>query len=398
MGLAAAYVGGRVETLIMRIVDIQLSFPAILIALILIAVLGQGTGKVIAALVTVQWAYYARTVRSAALVEKRKEYIEAARCLALSPARIVFRHLLPNCLPPMIVVATVQVAAAIALEATLSFLGLGLPITEPSLGLLIANGYQYLLSGKYWISFFPGVALLLHDRQHQPRRRPAARRAESEAAAMSARRTRRCSRSKGCARTSSPRRAWSRRSTTCRSPCARGEVLGLVGESGSGKSMTGYSIMGLIDPPGRIVDGSDPSRRPRPARAVARRTCAQLRGNRIAMIFQDPMMTLNPVLRIDAQMIEAILAHEKRDASSRARRARATALVQGRHSVARRAARGVSAPVLRRHAPARRDRDRAPQQSRPHHRRRADDRARRDDPGPDPVRDAEARRARPARR
>ncbi len=161
MGLSAAYFGGRTETLIMRIVDIQLSFPAILIALILIAVLGQGTGKVIAALVTIQWAYYARTVRSAALVEKRKEYIEAARCLALSPARIVFRHLLPNCLPPMIVVATVQVAGAIALEATLSFLGLGLPITEPSLGLLIANGYQYLLSGKYWISFFPGVALLL---------------------------------------------------------------------------------------------------------------------------------------------------------------------------------------------------------------------------------------------
>jgi len=151
MGLTAAYVGGRVETL---------SFPAILIALILIAVLGQGTGKVVAALVTVQWAYYARTVRGAALVEKRKEYIEAANCLALSPARIVFRHLLPNCLPPMIVVATVQVAAAIALEATLSFLGLGLPITEPSLGLLIANGYQYLLSGKYWISFFPGIALL----------------------------------------------------------------------------------------------------------------------------------------------------------------------------------------------------------------------------------------------
>ena len=160
MGLTAAYVGGRVEALIMRIVDIQLSFPAILIALILIAVLGQGTGKVIAALVTVQWAYYARTVRSAALVEKRKEYMEAARCVALPPSRIVFRHLLPNCMPPMIVVATVQVAAAIALEATLSFLGLGLPITEPSLGLLIANGYQYLLSGKYWISFFPGIALL----------------------------------------------------------------------------------------------------------------------------------------------------------------------------------------------------------------------------------------------
>ncbi len=161
VGLTAAYAGGRLETALMRLVDIQLSFPAILIALILIAVLGQGVGKVITALVTVQWAYYARTVRGAALVEKRKEYLEAARCLALSPLRIVLRHLLPNCMPPMLVVATVQVAGAIALEATLSFLGLGLPITEPSLGLLIANGYQYLLSGKYWISFFPGVALVL---------------------------------------------------------------------------------------------------------------------------------------------------------------------------------------------------------------------------------------------
>ncbi|HEY1458503.1 MAG TPA: ABC transporter permease [Casimicrobiaceae bacterium] len=161
LGLCAAYFSGRTETLIMRIADIQLSFPAILIALILLAVLGQGTLKIIAALVTVQWAYYARTVRGTALVEMRKEYIEAARCLALSPRRIVLSHLLPNCLPPLMVVATVQVAAAIALEATLSFLGLGLPITEPSLGLLIANGYQYLLSGKYWISFFPGVALVL---------------------------------------------------------------------------------------------------------------------------------------------------------------------------------------------------------------------------------------------
>jgi peptide/nickel transport system permease protein len=145
----------------MRVADIQLSFPAILIALILLAVLGQGVDKIIIALVAVQWAYYARTVRGSALVERSKEYIEAARCLALPARRIVFRHLLPNCLPPLIVVATVQVAAAITLEATLSFLGLGLPITEPSLGLLIANGFTYMLSGKYWISFFPGVALLL---------------------------------------------------------------------------------------------------------------------------------------------------------------------------------------------------------------------------------------------
>ena len=159
-GLLAAYFGGWVDTLVMRIVDIQLSFPSILIALILLALLGQGLDKIIVALVAVQWAYYARTVRGAALVERGKEYMEAAAGLALSHARIVFRHLLPNCLPPLIVVATVQVAAAITLEATLSFLGLGLPITEPSLGLLIANGFTYMLSGKYWISFFPCMALL----------------------------------------------------------------------------------------------------------------------------------------------------------------------------------------------------------------------------------------------
>jgi peptide/nickel transport system permease protein len=160
-GLTAAWFGGRIDTVIMRLVDIQLSFPAILIALILLAALGQGVDKIVIALVTVQWAYYARTVRGAALVERNKEYIEAAACLALSAPRILFRHLLPNCLPPLIVIATVQIAHAIALEATLSFLGLGMPITSPSLGLLIANGFTYLLSGKYWISFFPGIALLV---------------------------------------------------------------------------------------------------------------------------------------------------------------------------------------------------------------------------------------------
>jgi peptide/nickel transport system permease protein len=161
LGLIAAYAGGRTESIIMRVVDLQLSFPAILIALVLLAVLGQGVDKIIIALITVQWAYYARTVRSSALVERNKEYVEAARCLRLSAARILFKHILPNCLPPLIVVATVQVAHAIALEATLSFLGLGLPITKPSLGLLISNGFSYLLSGKYWISFYPGVALLV---------------------------------------------------------------------------------------------------------------------------------------------------------------------------------------------------------------------------------------------
>lgn len=161
LGLIAGYFGGRIDTLVMRVADIQLSFPAILIALVLLAVLGQGVGKIVTALFAVQWAYYARTARSAALVERGKDYIAAARLLDLSTPRIIFRHLLPNCLPPLIVVAALQVASAISLEATLSFLGIGLPITEPSLGLLIATGFQYLLVGDYWISFFPGIALVL---------------------------------------------------------------------------------------------------------------------------------------------------------------------------------------------------------------------------------------------
>ncbi len=161
VGLVAAYAGGRVESIIMRIVDLQLSLPTVLVALILVAMLGKGVDKIIFALVIVQWAYYARTVRGSALVERRKEYVEAAQSLGLSNARIIFRHILPNVTAPVIVIATVQTAHAIALEATLSFLGVGLPQTEPSLGVLIANGFQYLLSGKYWISTFPGIALLV---------------------------------------------------------------------------------------------------------------------------------------------------------------------------------------------------------------------------------------------
>jgi peptide/nickel transport system permease protein len=161
LGVTAAFVGGRTEALIMRIVDLQLSFPAILLALVLSAVLGQGAVQLTVALVTAQYAYFARTAHGAASAERAKEYVEAALCTPLPVARVIFHHILPNCLPPLIVVATVQVANAIALEATLSFLGLGLPVTEPSLGMLIANGFQYLQSGRYWISIYPGVALII---------------------------------------------------------------------------------------------------------------------------------------------------------------------------------------------------------------------------------------------
>jgi len=161
VGLVSAYFGGRIDALLMRLVDIQLSFPSILVALVLLAVLGKGVDKVIYALIAVQWAYFARAARGAAIVERNKEYVEAARCMALPWHRILRRHVFPNCMPPLMVIATIDLAHAIALEATLSFLGVGVPVTEPSLGMLISNGFEFLLSGNYWISFFPGIALAL---------------------------------------------------------------------------------------------------------------------------------------------------------------------------------------------------------------------------------------------
>ncbi|GFM84609.1 peptide ABC transporter permease [Pseudomonas cichorii] len=161
VGLLAAYRGGWVDATLMRLVDLLLSFPGILMALMILAWLGKGVGNVVLTLVLLEWAYYARAARGQALVERRREYVESARGQGLGSLRIMLGHILPNCLPPLIVIATLQIARAITLEATLSFLGLGVPVTEPSLGLLIANGFQYMLGEEYWISLFPGLALLI---------------------------------------------------------------------------------------------------------------------------------------------------------------------------------------------------------------------------------------------
>ena len=160
VGLISGFYGGKIDSFLMRVVDIQLSFPAILVALVLLALLGKGIDKVIIALAIVQWAIYARTVRAAAIVERNKEYIQAASCLGLSNFFIIWKHLFPNSISPLIVLATLQTAHSISIEATLSFLGVGVPITEPSLGSLISNGFDFILSGAYWITFFPGLMLL----------------------------------------------------------------------------------------------------------------------------------------------------------------------------------------------------------------------------------------------
>ncbi|MEG1800133.1 MAG: ABC transporter permease, partial [Synergistaceae bacterium] len=161
LGLIAGYFGGRTDSLLMRIVDVQLSFPAMLVALFIMAAFGRGMGKLIFALTLVGWVLYARTVRGAVLVEKKKEYVDAAKLIGLSPIPIIVRHILPNVLTPLIVIATIQVGTVILTEATLSYLGVGVPVTEPSLGLLVKNGYDVLFSGLWWSSVMPGTFIMM---------------------------------------------------------------------------------------------------------------------------------------------------------------------------------------------------------------------------------------------
>jgi peptide/nickel transport system permease protein len=158
-GVSAAYFGRWVDVVIMRIVDLQLSLPTILVALIAIVTLGPGIDRIILAIIIVQWAGYARLSRGIALSEINKPYLDAVRLLRLPRFRIIFRHLLPNSIAPAITLIPIELGHAVALEATLSFLGLGVPIDRPSLGSAVANGFQYLLTGQYWISLFPGLAL-----------------------------------------------------------------------------------------------------------------------------------------------------------------------------------------------------------------------------------------------
>jgi peptide/nickel transport system permease protein len=171
LGLVAGYVGGRVDALIMRVADVQLSFPAILIALLIdglarVALPAQLHADIavyvlVLAIGVSGWVQYARTVRGSTLVEKNKEYVQAARVIGRRPGAIMWQHVLPNVMGPVLVIATIHLATAIITEATLSFLGVGVPPTTPSLGTLIGVGNEYLFSGEWWIAVFPGVALVV---------------------------------------------------------------------------------------------------------------------------------------------------------------------------------------------------------------------------------------------
>lgn len=170
LGLMAGFLGGKVDAFIMRVCDVMLSFPSILVALLIDGVgkavfpqasEGLAFGVLIMAIALTGWVQYARTVRGSTLVERQKEYVQAARVVGVSPLRIMRKHVLPNVLGPVFVLATIQVATAIITEATLSFLGVGVPQTSPSLGTLIRIGNEFLFSGEWWITIFPGVMLVL---------------------------------------------------------------------------------------------------------------------------------------------------------------------------------------------------------------------------------------------
>ena len=171
IGLVAGYAGGRVDNLLMRMADIQLSFSTMMVAIIVSAIFQAMLGGefysqyAILMLVLIigisEWPQYARTVRASVLSEKKKEYVEAARVMGFKAPRIMFRHILPNCLSPILVISTVQVANAIMSEAALSFLGLGMPVDKPSLGSLISIGFNYIFSGSWWITAFPGICLVV---------------------------------------------------------------------------------------------------------------------------------------------------------------------------------------------------------------------------------------------
>ncbi len=170
IGLSAGYFGGRLDNYLMRFADIQLSFSTMMVAIIVSAIFKASFGSefyseyavlmLVVIIGVAEWPQYARTIRASVLAEKKKEYVEAARVMGFKAPRIMFRHILPNCLSPILVISTVQVANAIMSEAALSFLGLGLPVDQPSLGALISIGFNYIFSGSWWITAFPGVLLV----------------------------------------------------------------------------------------------------------------------------------------------------------------------------------------------------------------------------------------------
>ena len=171
IGLVSGFYGGKLDSVLMRIADIQLSFTTLMVAIVILAVFQATVGHdfyeeyaivmIVLVIGIAEWPQYARTIRACVLAEKKKEYVDAVRVIGLRPGQIIYRHILPNTFSPLLVISTVQVANAIITEAALSFLGLGMPVTKPSLGSLIRNGFEFIFSGSWWITIFPSIVLIV---------------------------------------------------------------------------------------------------------------------------------------------------------------------------------------------------------------------------------------------
>ena len=390
IGLTSGYFGGWYDLIVQRFMDVMQSLPLLVMALVMTAALGPSLSNTIIAISIPLVPTVARVIRSNTLMLREMPYVEAARAVGMNEFSIALRHVLPNTLAPLIVLATAQLGSTILVEAALSFLGLGVPEPHPSWGRMLSESAAEYVRVAPWLVIFPGAAIslavfgtnLLGDALRDildPRQR------DCHAADASRRTKTTC-----CSMSTDLRTYFFLRGGILKAvdgvsfQLKPHETLAIVGESGCGKSMTALSLMRLIpDPPGKIVGGSVKLAGTRPDRRSTSARCARVRGKDISMIFQEPMTSLNPVMTVGKQIAEALLLHEGMSRKDAMRRAveilRLVRIPEPEQRLQR-----ISASAVRRHAPARDDRDGARLQSESADRRRADHRARRDHPGADP--------------
>ena len=388
VGLVAGYFRGIVDTVLSLLINVFYGVPDLLVALILYVLLGgNGIGKIIIAISATRWMDMARLVRGQALSIREREFVEAARASGAKPAKILFGHILPNALGPIIVQATFGIPQAILFEAFLSFLGLGHPAAHPVMGLDGRRRHAGDPAGAPHRAWRPSIALsvtllafnFLGDglRDAFDPGRSVSRRATALVASPI------LFRSRTCAPNFFTDDGVVKAVRDVSFDLYPGETLGIVGESGCGKSVTALSLMGLVQRPGKVV-GGQVLFRGEDLLKLSSEEMREIRGRDIAMIFQDPLSSLNPVLKVGYQVEEAMLAHDKFNAATRRRSGRSSLLRAGADPRRQDAGQGLSPPAQRRHAPARDDRHGPRQRARHPHRRRAHHRARRHRPGPDP--------------
>ena len=401
MGLVSGYFGGRTDNVIMRAVDTQIAFPGLLLALIMLATIGATTVTVIVVLAINGWMVYARMTRGIVMSLRQMPFVEAAEIIGCRPSRVIFRHLLPNLTSPLLTLMMLEFARVVLAEASLSFLGLGVQPPASSWGLDVATGKAYIFNA-WWLVAFPGFAIALtvlainllanwarvtSDPQEREKRFARKLRARHRTPTPSMT-TDAASAVTNILEVRDLAVHFHTRNGTVLGvrgltlAIRRGETLGIVGESGSGKSVTAQAVMGLVNVPG-VIAGGDIVWKGRSLLDRSGRSYAQkIRGKEVAIIFQDPMTSLDPLFSVGAQIGE-VLRHHLRMSRTQARARTIELLTLVGITGAGTPHRSVSAPAFRRHAPARDDCDGALVQARVADCRRADHGARRDDSSAD---------------